>query len=183
MACKTTFSKRRPARRGFSLVELLVSLGVGFLLMNAVAAFSLYTSRTFASMSNYIDLESASRNALDLLTRDVRQVRALSSFQTNTMVFLDADKQLLQYTYNPKVRTLTRSKAGESRVLLRECDELVFRMYQRNPVPGTFDLVTTTNAYLCKAIDVSWVCSRLIVGCKLNTESVQMARVIIRKQQ
>jgi hypothetical protein len=31
-------------------------------------------------------------------------------------------------------------------------------------------------------IEVSWICSRQIFGKKVNTESVQTAKIVIRKQ-
>jgi hypothetical protein len=33
-----------------------------------------------------------------------------------------------------------------------------------------------------KLVQVTWVCSRSILGKKVNTESVQSAKVVIRKQ-
>ena len=44
---------------------------------------------------------------------------------------------------------------------------------------GFLYVVDRTN---CKLIAVSWVCSRTILGSKMNTESVQTAKIIIRKQ-
>jgi Tfp pilus assembly protein PilW len=184
MECKTTFS--RPARPGgrtaFTLVELLVTMGLSSILLIAVASLSLYTGRTFAALTNYVDLDNASRNALDTITSDVRQVRWLNRFSPSNLVFADFDNQDLTYTYNGNAKTLSRIKGGQATVLLRECDTLMFRMYQRNTASNTFDLISTTNVTMCKAIDVSWVCSRQIFGKRVNTESVQTARIIIRKQ-
>lgn len=169
--------------RGFSLPELLVTMGVGGVVFLAVASLSLYTGRSFAIIGNYVDLDKTSRNALDILTHDIRQVNFLDSYSTNSLTFEDSDGQPLTFRYDPVARTLTRIKSGNVQVLLTECDELTFRIYQRNPIPGTYDLVPTTNAVLCKAVDISWVCSRKLFGGRLTTESVQTARVVIRKQQ
>jgi hypothetical protein len=162
---------------------MLIAMGIGGILLAAVAALSLYTGRSFAALANYVDLDAASRNALDTMTRDVRQTKFLDSYTTNNLVFTDFDDQPLQYVYNKTARTLSRVKGGATKVLLRECDSLSFNIWQRNPVPGSFDLVPTSDPDLCKAIDVTWLCSRKILGQKVNTESVQTARIIIRKQQ
>lgn len=184
MECKTTYSKAPTARcRAFTLVEMLVTMGIGSIILTAVASMSLYTGRSLATISNYVDLDNTSRTALDIMTRDIRQVTYLDDFSSNHLTFTDHDNGTLSFTYNPDNRTLCRLKGGESKVLLSECDQLIFRVWQRNPVPGTFDLVATTNAELAKAIDVSWICSRKILGQRVNTESVQTARVVIRKQQ
>jgi hypothetical protein len=179
------FSKPAQRRGGlaFTLVELMVTMGVSSIVMTAVAAMALYTGRSFAMLANYVDLDSTSRTALDILTRDVRQVDSVESFSSNSVTFVDGDLQPVTFLYNPGGRTLTRIKGSERKELLRECDELNFRMFQRNTVSNTFDLIQSANTYEGKAIDVSWICSRKILGAKVNTESVQTARVIIRKQQ
>jgi len=179
MACKITSFRRR---RGFTLAELMVTMGISSIVMAAIAALSLYTGRSFAHLSNYVDLDNLSRNALDIMTRDIRQVNFLDSFTSNRLVFQDSDLQELVFEYDPNAKTLVRIKGGERKVLLTECDLLIFRTWQRNMVPGSFDLIPTTNAATCKAIDVTWVCSRKVLGARVNTESVQTARVIIRKQ-
>jgi prepilin-type N-terminal cleavage/methylation domain-containing protein len=180
MCSKFSSPKRRT---GFTLVELLVTMGVGSIVMMAIASLSLYTGRSFATMANYVDLDNASRAALDIMTSDIRQATFLDSFATNRLTFTDYDGGELVFEYNTTAKTLSRIKGDVTKVLLRECDELVFRMYQRNFIPGSYDLVSTTNSALCKAVDVSWTCSRRILGSRLNTESVQTARVVIRKQQ
>jgi prepilin-type N-terminal cleavage/methylation domain-containing protein len=179
---------RRRGRLAFTLVELMVTMGVSSIVMAAVAAMALYTGRSFAMLANYVDLDNTSRTALDIMTRDVRQVDSVESFSSNSVTFVDSDLQSLSFTYDPSTRTLTRIKRNstgseERKELLRECDELNFRMFQRNTVSNSFDLIQSDNVLEGKAIDVSWICSRKILGAKVNTESVQTARIIIRKQQ
>ena len=57
-----------------------------------------------------------------------------------------------------------------------------FSLYQRNPINGTYDQYPTANPDTCKLVQLSWICSRNILGKKANTESVQSAKVVIRKQ-
>jgi hypothetical protein len=61
-------------------------------------------------------------------------------------------------------------------------DYLTFQIYQRNTVANTYDQFPTGSVGLCKLISVSWICSRTILGSKMNTESVQTAKIVIRKQ-
>jgi hypothetical protein len=181
MELKITYSKSR--QKATALADILVAMGVGSILMVAVGSLSLFTGRSLAALTNYADLDSASRTALDIITRDIRQTTSLYEYSSNSLTFVDYDNGMLKFVYSPGAKTLTRIKGNETKVLLKECDYFQFTLWQRNPVPGTFDLVATTNADLCKAVNLTWVCSRKILGQPVNTESVQTARIILRKQR
>lgn len=177
------FDKKQKPFWGYSLPEFMVTIGVGSIVFLAVTSLTLYTGRSFAGISNYVELDRESRNALDTLTRDIRQVNFLESFTTNRLVFEDSDRKQLIYEYNPQRKIFFKVKDGVTNILLRGCDELVIRTYQRNPIPGSYDLIPTTNATLCKALDISWICSRKVLNGLINTESIQTARIVIRKQR
>jgi hypothetical protein len=76
-----------------------------------------------------------------------------------------------------------RSKNGvaDAAPLLQGCTFLQFSIYQRNPKQGQYDQYPTAVAGTCKLVQLSWVCARPILGGQ-NTESVQSAKVVIRKQ-
>lgn len=184
MVYKHTYTERETGRTGFTIVETLVAIGVGSMLLLVVFSLSFYSSRSFAAMANYADLDAASRSALDRMTREIRGVNRLTAFSTNQLTFEDSDFTALTYVYNPSARTLTRNKSGVSRVFLTECDSLLFSIFQRNPVGGTYDQypIANNNPALCKLVQVNWTCSRKIFGQKVNTESVQTAKIVIRRQ-
>ena len=71
-------------------------------------------ARSFVALSNYNDLDQASRNALDTMSREIRQTRSLTSYATNQLVFQDFDGAQLTYVWNPSpsVRTLSRIKGA-----------------------------------------------------------------------
>ena len=164
-----------------TLLEMMITVGVGMIALAAVGSMMLYTARSFVASGNYADLDRASFIALDTLSRDLRQSRALTAFTTNKLTLTDNDSGTLIYEYDPATGQFTRQKNGQTTVLLEQCDFLNFAIYQRNPTKGwnwypvTTNLVSTT-----KLIDVSWKCSRKILGAKVNTESVQTAKVVIR---
>ena len=106
----------------------------------------------------------------------------MTSFSSNQLVFRDYDGHSLSYTYSPDDQTLTRSKDGTNKLLLKECDFMNFQIFQRNPIGGTYDQYPTAVVTNCKLVSVTWICSRKIIGSKLNTESVQTAKIVIRKQ-
>lgn len=164
-----------------SLLEMMITVTVGMIVMAAVGGTMLFTARSFVATGNYADLDRASFVALDRLSRDVRQSRELLAFTPSKLTLRDNDHATLIYEYNPGTGQFTRQKNGQTEVLLEECDFLNFAIYQRNPTNGWQWYAVTSNAVsTTKLIDVSWKCSRKILGSKVNTESVQTAKVVIR---
>ena len=133
---------------------------------------------------------------MDQLSRDVRQANYVDSFSTISVsgqvvtnkVVLDvpngAGSAKLSYEWLPSTRNLTRTSSSDNvaKVVLHDCDRLNFDVRQRNPVGGSYDVYPVATPGTAKVVDVSWLCSRTIFGRKENTESVQTARIVIRKQ-
>lgn len=186
MDFKTTSTSRLPASRrresGSSLVEMLMGVLVGSMVVAGLCSLSFFSGRSFAAMANYIELDADSRNALDVMTREIRQANNLTAATTNRLEFNDFDNTPLVYEYIAEDRTLIRIKGGETTTLLEGCDRLIFGTYQRNPVGGTYDQYPTATPATTKLIQVTWTCSREILGRTANTESVQSAKIVIRKQ-
>ncbi len=158
-------------------------MAVGGLVLTAVISFVIYTGRGFAGTMNYIDLESQSSLAMDRLVKEIRQTGELVDFTSNKLVFVDYDSNLLTYAYSPADETLVRSKNGETNVLLTGCDTLTFAIYQRNTIINSYNQYPTSlQASNTKVVQINWLCSRKVTGTKLNTESVQTAKVVIRNQ-
>jgi hypothetical protein len=167
---------------GFTLVEYLIGLGVGSLVLLAVANLSLYSGRSFAGLANYADLNASSLLAIDTMTRDIRQAGGLTAFTTNKLELVYGTSGVpLIFVYSPVDRTLIRQQGSERTVLLRDCEYLTFAVYQRTPKPGTYDQYPAATPGTAKVVEVSWICSRTILGARMNTENVQTAKVIIRK--
>jgi Tfp pilus assembly protein PilW len=184
MASRTTSTKtaRQQRRSGFTLIELMFSVGITVLCLTILGAFFVFCTHCFATLFNYVDLDDVNRIAMDQLTRDVRQANCVKNYTTNQLVLTDSDNLDLSFTYDPTARTLTRAKSGASTVLLSECDRLSFAICQRNPVNGSYDVYPAATPATAKVVNVTWSCSRKIFGIKEDTESVQTARIVIRKQ-
>lgn len=163
----------------FTLVEVLVAMGIGVVVLAVVATLTVFTVRSFVAMGNYNDLERASTYALDTMSKEVRQAAQLVSYSTNQVRFQLLDGTDLIYQYDSDAETLTQIKGGQREVLLEQCDFLQFNIYQRNP-SNDFTFYPTTAADQVKLLDVSWRCSRQIMGQKVNTESVQTSKIVIR---
>src|SRR5688500_19446810 len=129
MVFKITSTKAgRRRRAGLTLVEFMVALGIGGLVLAGMAGLMFYTGRSFAALANYVDLDAYSRNALDTMSREIRQTRRLVAGTATRLEFEDFDGATLVYEYNAGPRTLTRSRNGvvDDDPLLRECNFLQF---------------------------------------------------------
>jgi len=166
-------------RVAMTLVEVMVTMALGSLVLAVVGTLIVFAARSFIALGNYSDLDQASRNALDILSKDIRQTKSLTYYRTNDLIFRDNDDQPLRYVWDPGARTLSRIKGTERRILLKECDFLRFGISQRNP-SNSFNFYPAVGPATAKLVDVSWICSRQILQQKVNTESVQTAKIVIR---
>ncbi len=179
MVCKTTFTKSR-TDTAFTLAEVLVASGLAVLVLAVLALLTLFSGRSFVAMANYVNLDQQSQLALDKMSREIRQARQLTRFASNSLTFADADNQPLQFSYDPTNRTLVRIAGGQTTLLLTNCDSLAFSTYQGTAISNTFDAYNPAYVTNSKLIQVTWTCSRSILGLRANSESVQSAKVTLR---
>ncbi|MDX1952101.1 MAG: hypothetical protein SFY81_07935 [Verrucomicrobiota bacterium] len=184
MECKITSTKARSLRRqsATTLVEFMIGVSIGGIVLAAIAMLTVYTVRSFGAISNYVDLDKDSRFALDRMSQMIRESDGVISCSTNELV-VSYHANNLTYTYNPNTRILTQTYTNGTTTLLEGCDSLTFELFQRNPVNGTYDQYPATLIESAgKMVQVTWICSRTLVGSLVNTESVQSAKIVIRKQ-
>ncbi len=160
----------------------MIAAGLSSLLMLVLASFTFYSARSCAALANYADLETQSRMAVDRITQQVRQTRGLDAGSATNLVFKDADGTPLEFYYNPSTKDLVRIKDGTTTVLLRNCDYMKFDLFQRNPVRGSYDAYPMAVPGTCKLVQLTWICSRTILGARANSETVQSAKIVIRKK-
>ena len=181
MEFKTTFTEPRSARRaGFTLVELMVAMALSGLVLAVALSLSLYTSRTIASMTDSVDLNARSRHAIDRMSQKLRQISVVKSFSP-TAISVTYLGNPLTYTYNPAAKTLVENDAGRVNTLLEDCDTLAFSLYKRNPLTNSFNqfpVLTLTNE--AKVIQVSWRCSRSLLGRESGSAEMVSARIVLR---
>lgn len=171
-------ARRRTA--AFTLMEVLIASGLALLALLIVSALSIYSSRSFVAIANYVDLDQQSQLALDKMSREIRQCRTLIGFSPTSLSLLDADNNIVRFTYQPENRALVGVWNGQTNVYLNNCDSLQFSKYQREVIPNTFDAYLPAYVTDTKLIQVTWVCSRQILGAKANSESVQSAKIVLR---
>ena len=166
-----------------TLVEIMVATAIGTLILAAAGSLMIYNARSLAALTNYADLDRYSRGAVDKLSQDIRQSTDLIAF-TSTEIQFNASRgrSNITYTYYPDSKTLVRRQGRNREILLEQCDSLTFTVYGRNNVSNTWDQFVVTTAAGAKLIKLNWTCSRTILGQAVNTESVQTAKIVMRKQ-
>lgn len=180
MDCTITSSVNR--RRGFTLSELLIGSGAASLLLTVLAALSIYGARSVQGLVNYSDLNAMGMNALDQMTRDIRQATSVMSASTNRLVFnRNTGQTPLTFSYNPETQTLTRAVDGVTNVLLTGCEGVKFSLYQRTPIKGTYDQYPPATAADAKVVGLEWDCSRSLLGRLRHSQHTLSAKVVIRK--
>ena len=168
-------------RSGLTLIEVVVTMGLTSMFVLGVLNFTTITfQQGIFALGNYTDLNYKSRRTLDRLSQDIRNASALTSAttQTNSITLNNPDGTSFSYSWDGS-NIVTRVYGGVTTVMMTNCDYLCFNFYQRNPTNG-LTFVSTTNTSEVKLINVDWRCSRSYIGNKLNTESVQTARVVMR---
>lgn len=73
-------------------------------------------------------------------------------------------------------------RVGKPQTLLTGCETLSFRLYKRNTITNTYEQFPASLPVEAKVVDIAWKCSRSIFGVSANSEAVQTAKIVIRKQ-
>ncbi|MDB6039771.1 MAG: hypothetical protein JWM99_3612 [Verrucomicrobiales bacterium] len=167
--------------RASTLIELMVGLGIGSVILAGLASLSSYSARTFAALANYADLDQNSQSALDRITKEIRQADGVLSYNTNQIILTNKlYSRRVSFTYNPVAQTLVATN-GTVETYLTKCENFSFGFFTDVTVTNTFDQYPATGTNDLKMIQVSWRCFRTVIGQR-NTESIQSAKIMIRKQ-
>ncbi len=176
------------SRSAYGLLELLISAGMGFVVLTGAIVVFIYGIFSFAGLGNYAILTGQSRVAADAMSREMREATGILSAQstgnTKTLVFTNSfTRTITAYAWNADTGILTCQRTGEDapRVRLTGCDLWDFTLFQRTPQTNWY-FFTTADLKLCKSIDMTWKCSRSILGQKINTENIVTAQVVLRNK-
>jgi Tfp pilus assembly protein PilW len=179
-------SKNR--RQAFTLIEMITAAGVSVLAFFAVVSTLLYGFKSTAIVGNYSDMNRLDREAIDIMTRDIRQADQVTGCTSNQLKILAVDMNTgatntLTYDYSSSAKTLSRTLGSSTRTLVTGIvpNTLQFTMYQRNPIGGSISNYTTTNYASCKVVQLTWRTSRSTIGLG-ETDTGQSCAVVIRKE-
>jgi Tfp pilus assembly protein PilW len=175
-------SIRRPSA-GELLPALVIGIGLGSLLFVAIASVYLYSARAFVDLGNYMQMDGNARNALDVMSADIRQADGIAFYSSNALTLRFGTNEI-SYTLNTNQRTLNRQYGSVNQALLTDCDGVYYGVFQRNPTNGIYDsfpdALSATNS---KLVEVTVLCTRSVLGRKANSTTLQSAKIVIRKQR
>ena len=152
------------AERGWTLVEMMVSVGVFTLVGMALMGGYIFSVKSMASMYSYTLLDQKNREAMDQLTREIRQSKNVLAHTTNSITILTASEDgsngpIATYTFSPSTKRMLRSSSdGTSKVLLENCSLLQFELYTRCPsnVFGIFPVAVNNWSNTVKVLQLTW---------------------------
>jgi hypothetical protein len=179
-------------RRGWTLVEMMVAVGIFSLSGLCLMGLYIFSIKSMGSMYSYALLDANNRKAMDQITREIRQSNKVLGFTTNSITIQTADLTgangpVVTYSFSPSVKKMLRSSSdGTSSTLLDNCSLLSFQMFTRCPSNGVFGIfpVATNNwQQTVKVLQLSWKTSIIQPSSVANSENIQTARIVIRKQQ
>jgi Tfp pilus assembly protein PilV len=185
--------KSRLGHRGFSLVEMAVSLGVGSLVLVVIGMLSFCGMRSFLVMGNCVAMDDNSRIAADQMTRDLRQATQVLRYEVDAdgkkLVLTNSIQGIsVEYFWNAATRTLTCEKTDQPQLTsLNDCDAWEATFFQNIPLPSASNpYLPATNVVggpelnLAHIVSLSWKCSRPVTGSKTKTESAQTLQIALR---
>lgn len=169
----------RPGRtRGFSLVELLISLTLVMLLTLALLTSYLFIARGDRSLQNYGEMNAQARKMLELLGQDLRAATEVTNFSVSTLsLTIPANPAAtatedVTWEYNNVDRTVTREDANGVKTLAQDVE--TFSFYYANGNNNA-----TTSLVEVKQVQLSLRMLRL-VALSVTSEYVISAQFTMR---
>lgn len=175
----------------WTLVELMVAVGIFSISGLALATIFMFCIRSFAAMTNYATLDMCNRHAMDVATSEIRQAQRVLSFSSNatstSLTILNGSGVNVTYAFDSTRQQFTRND-GNSKVMLTNCNLVAFGLFVRPPVSNSFDMYPLSTGsnwqQQVKTIQLTWKTSmNLCPSAQINSEDVQTACIVIRKQQ
>lgn len=176
-------NRRRTPRRGFTLAELLVALGVSTIVLGAVLGTTVFLARSSLRLADYSDMEREARAALEWFGRDTREASAIT-WNAADSVTLVVDSRAITYAYAGG--TFRRTDAGGTRTLITGVTAFAFRGYAISgaELPAIGAVTSLANAgKWTKQLQLSLQTARGGKQAALATNRVLSARFILRNKR
>lgn len=175
---------------GWTLVEMMIAVGIFSIAAAAASTAYLFSVRSFQSLSNYSSLDNQNRQTMNRMTRELREAYSIKEFVNGTdsswVTFVDGNSRKdVQYLFKHNIQQLVRISNGvPTGVLLSHCDLVKFHLGTRAIDTNNLSQVyqETTQVDHGKIIDMSWKTYRITGKNITNSENIQTAKIVLRKQ-
>src|SRR5512136_742138 len=102
------------AKQGWTLVEVMVAVALFTLGSASLMGLYIFSVKTMASMYSYCELDQRNRQAMDQLTREIRQSRWVKRYTTNSITVVAPREDLsgdheVTYSFSPSSKKMLRS--------------------------------------------------------------------------
>jgi len=178
--------------QAWTLLEMMMAVGIFAMSSIGLMGIYLFSVKSMGSMYNYSLLDQCNRQAMDLLSREIRQSKNVVAYTTNSITILSANDDgsngpYITYSFVPNTKKMMRTSSdGTSKALLNECSLLSFQLFTRCPsngVFGSFPVALNNWSNTVKVLQLTWKTSITTPTCLGNSENIQTARIVLRKQQ
>ena len=159
----------------------MVNVALVSLAMFGSGSFGLSSMRKVATMSSYPGLNRQGQNASTVITEDIRQASSIDSASSDRVVLKRADGKIT-YVYSATARTLTRVDAKGTQTILTDLESFSFSLFQRPAVGTAYGQFSPASATEARLLGCRWSCSRKLAGAKLDTETIELAPVVLRNR-
>ena len=178
--------RRRHRQRGFSLIELLVAMGLASLALMAVFSTAIFVARSCLATTDYTDMNQEARIALEVFSRDVRMASNVTDFSTNAVtldVVTASGTTSVNYTYVPAIGALYREygEAGQ-KLLIRDIEWFQLSRYSIATDSSTGQPLAATNHLETKQIQLALRSVRSGPARSAASNNVVSARYVLRNK-
>ena len=179
-------------RRAWTLVEMMVAVGIFSLVGMALMGTYIFSVKSMASMYSYSLLDQYNRQAMDQLTREIRQSKRVLAYTTNSITIQTAnDDGTTGPTLPTRSTRATRRCCAPPRTGPRGSFSTIAACSASNcspaapatPCSAASRWRSTTGHNTVKVLQLTWKTSMMQPSDIANSENVQTARIVIRKQQ
>ncbi len=172
------------SRRGFTLVELLISAGLAGFILTAVLTTFLFLGRSGANIQNYNDMEGQARRGLEQFAQDVRQASSIT-WNSSSSVTLVVDSTNITWAHSSGAFSRQVGSAT-ARTMLTGITSFTYKAYTISGTEIT-DFSTaaalTTAGKTTKQLQLSLEASRTSSTVARATNLVLSARYILRNKR
>ena len=169
---------------GFTLVEALIASSIGALILGAITTTYIISLRGLTSISNYVEIHSDGRTAIDYFARDMRAANNLASFTASSYLRVTVPTNVtnsgsitatktITYQFNNGGFYRTDYGLGKTSLLATNITSVLFTLYDR---AGSTNGVIAATA---KGIQID-IKLRKMNGSRTNSEDYLSARLIMR---
>jgi prepilin-type N-terminal cleavage/methylation domain-containing protein len=157
--------------RGFTLVEMLISLALAAIIIPVIlAAFGSISTSLWASQK-YTEMHHDARRALDRMRKDIANGSDIVSYAQASRLELTTGTNNLNVTYALSGTNLTRDASGVTETLATGVSSVAFELLDE-------DRETTTDTGVASAVDITLGIERQ--GVRQKYADILQARVRLR---